>query len=33
MGTMYIDQKINFADEEVCETILIQKNRSENGLM
>ena len=33
MGTMYIEEKMYFADGQVCEPILIQKNRIEDGSM
>ena len=33
MRTMYIEQEIYFADGQVCETIMIQKNKIEDGLM
>ena len=33
MGTMYIEQKMYSADGQVCETIMIQKNRTQDGSM
>ena len=33
MGTMYLEQEMYFADGQVCETIMIQKNRIEDGSM
>ena len=33
MGTMYIEQEMYFADGQVCEIIMIQKNRTEDGSM
>ena len=33
MGTMYIEQEMYSKDGQVCETILIQKNRTKDGSM
>ena len=33
MEIIYIEQKMYFADGQVCETILIQKNKIEDGSM
>ena len=33
METMYIEQKMYYADGQVCETILIRNDRTKDGLM